>query len=78
MLLLGHRRTPINQVPKDEFRKRFEEGPAGRWATVVDRDSDVIAIGLIDRDSIVKAIPAFAREVKRIKKAVRPTMKSSG
>jgi hypothetical protein len=77
---LGHRANVINQVPKEDFRKRFPEGRAGRWVTVVDGDTenDVLVLGRIDRRDIMTAIGHFTREVKRIKKIVRPDMKSTG
>lgn len=80
VIFLGHRGNRINQVPKEDFREHFREGRAGRWETVVDGDAenDILVLGRIDRRDILTAIGHFAREVKRIKKIVRPDMKSTG
>jgi hypothetical protein len=79
-MFLGHRGTHINQVPMAAFEKHFRGGAAGRWVRVVDGDkeTELVLLGRVDRRQIIAAITAFAREVKRIKKLVRPDMTSRG
>jgi hypothetical protein len=80
VIFLGHRGNRINQISKEDFRKHFQTGPAGQWQIVSDGsdEREVVVLGRIDRPAIMNAIGEFVREVRRIKKLVRPNLKSAG